>query len=357
MSLLALVISVTLLVSFICSLVEAVLYSLPVTAVEIMLQKGSYAGAFFRRFKEDIQRPISAIVAMNSVVNTAGVALAAAMYIERFGSSHLLLFTLAMTATNLMLCEIFPKTVGVFYSRRLSGISAWIIQLMIWILGPLVFIIQKIMELVVPRPREAQITPQEIITLANLGRREGAIEFMEEKIIENILWLKLKKAAAIMTPRIVVSMLDAGLTLEEARAMPGGWPHSRLPVYEGNPDNITGFILGRDAFNLACGAEERVLLRDLLRPIHFVDENMRADLLLLAFLEKRQHLFGVKNVSGAFVGVVTLEDVLEEIIGREIVDELDPAVDMQELARRKQWEKPVKMESGKKVADDPGKSL
>jgi CBS domain containing-hemolysin-like protein len=186
-----------------------------------------------------------------------------------------------------------------------------------------------------PKKKGGRISPQEIISLARLGRREGAIEFMEEKIIENILVLDEKKASDIMTPRTVIFSLSAEFTLEEARKEAGAWHHSRVPVYKDDPEDIVGFVMRRDVYNAIADGQKGKHLSELMRPIHFVPETARADVLFKDFLEKRQHQFVVIDEYGGVAGLVTLEDVLEEIIGREIVDEFDPAIDMAELARKR----------------------
>jgi len=158
---------------------------------------------------------------------------------------------------------------------------------------------------------------------------------MEEKIIENILLLDKKKASDIMTPRTVVFSLSADLTLDQARQQAGLWPYSRVPVYKEDTEDIIGVVMRRDVFNAIADGKKDKKLFELMRPVHFVPESAKADVLLKEFLEKRQHQFVVIDEYGGVAGIVTLEDVIEEIIGREIVDEFDPAIDMSEMARKR----------------------
>jgi len=321
-------------VSFLCSLCEAALYAVPMGAVESMVHEGKLYGRLLKKLKQHVDKPIAAILSLNTIANTAGAVLTGAVFVSIYGEHWLWAFSAAFTVLILFFSEIVPKTIGVVYSRSLGRFVVWPIQFFVWSLSPLVWLITRSTSLIVPKKRQT-ITPQEIMSLARLSREEGSIAFMEENIIQNILVLRKKKAGNIMTPRTVVTSLDADLTLREAHEKSQGWPHSRVPVYKENNEDIVGFVLRRDVFNAMCDGQGERKLSEIMVPIHFVPETVRADELLKQFLEKRQHLFVVVDEYGGMAGVVTLEDVLEEIIGREIVGESDPAVDMAEMARRR----------------------
>jgi CBS domain containing-hemolysin-like protein len=320
--------------SFICSLCEAALYAVPMGAVEFMAQEGKLYGRLLKKFKLHVDKPIAAILSLNTIANTAGAMITGAAFVAVFGEHRLWAFSIAFTGIILFFSEIVPKTIGVVFSRPVSRFAAFPIQFFVWALAPLVWLITRSTSLIVPKKRQT-VTPQEIMSLARLSREEGGIALLEESIIHNILQLHKKKAAAIMTPRTVVTSLDSDLTLREAHEKSQGWPHSRVPVYKEDNEDIVGFVLRRDVFNAMVDGGGDRKLSDLMIPVHFVPKTARADELLMRFLEKRQHLFVVVDEYGGMAGVVTLEDVLEEIIGREIVGESDPAVDMAEMARRR----------------------
>jgi CBS domain containing-hemolysin-like protein len=337
MTILIIACAITLLVSFFCSLSEAVLYSLPRAAAEAMAKEGKRAGILFRRFKQDIEKPITAILTVNTVANTAGAAIAGAAFVGTFGSKWLWAFTAAITIAILLFSEIFPKTIGVTFHHRLSKFTAVPINLLIILTSPITLIIQLFVKLFMPvkKKNSSLQSTQEIVSLANLHRKEGAISAMEEKIIENVLGLKDKKAVDIMTPRTVVLSMESSLTVEEARAEAGEWTHSRVPVFGKTKDDILGLVFRRDVHSAILNGEKTKTLDKIMHPIHIVPEMVRSDRLLHMFLERREHLFAVVDEYGGFSGVVTLEDVLEEMIGRQIIGEFDKTVDMSEMARRK----------------------
>ncbi len=171
--------------------------------------------------------------------------------------------------------------------------------------------------------------------MARLGLRTGGISAYQEKAINNILSLEQKTAQDVMTPRTVVFSLDGNLTLEEAAKATRRWEHSRFPVYADNPENIVGVVRTSELFMALAEGKEGVGLRELMKPVHFVAENARLNIVLREFLEMRQHLFVVLDEYGGFSGIITLEDILEEILGQEILDESDQVADKRELARQR----------------------
>jgi CBS domain containing-hemolysin-like protein len=178
-----------------------------------------------------------------------------------------------------------------------------------------------------------EVTKEEILAMARLGQRSGAIDPNEARIMENILELKGRTVREAMTPRNVLFALDANLTVKQAQEAAGIWSYSRVPVYAEDFEDIVGIVLRRDALNALAENPESVKLSELMQPVHFVAESFSLDIVLQMFLNRRQHLFVVIDEYGGLSGIVTLEDVLEEILGREIVDEFDTVTDMQELAR------------------------
>ena len=334
MSTLVLAISAVLLISCTCSLLEAVLYSLTDSQIEIMAQQGRASGRILRHLTANIQRPIAAILSLNTLANTGGAAIAGAAFAGAFPDAPQAYFTLAISLGVLVFSEIAPKTAGVVYARPLAPFIARPLLWLVHVFTPFIWL-NNLVTRTITRNVESQrgIAPEEIEVIARMSRQAGSIAPEQELVISNILRLGSVRARDIMTPRTVVFCLDRNATVSQARQEAGQWPHSRVPVYDGGRDHIVGMVLRRDVFGaLADGALE-VRLADLERSLHMVPEAARADRLLQDFLARREHLFGVIDEYGLFSGIVSLEDVLEEIVGAEIVGEFDPAVDMRERAR------------------------
>ena len=332
-------IAVVVLVSAVCSLFEAVLYSVPVSHVEALAQAGKPAGRILRQLRlGDIDRPISAILSLNTIANTGGAFVAGAAFIKVFGAEWSPYFTVFLTMTVLFLSEIIPKTVGVVHSRTLAAVIAHPLQILVWALTPMVAL-SRLTTRLVSRGREQEaVSERDLIAMARLGQKAGVLEPDESRVIQNILSLKNKAVRDVMTPRTVLFTLDANLTAEEAFQETGTWPHSRVPVYEENLEDTVGVVLSRDVFAAIADNRGQTRLVELMRPVNFVSESSSLDRVLRYFLERREHLFVVLDEFGSLAGVLSLEDVLEEILGKEIVDEFDEVTDMRELARRRRQE-------------------
>jgi CBS domain containing-hemolysin-like protein len=324
-------------ISFFCSLCEAVLYSVPYSYVELVAARGSWSGRLLSRMRENISRPISAILTLNTVANTFGAAVAGATAVAIFGKESLGLFSGGLTVGILLLSEILPKTMGVRYSKELSRVVTVPLYLLEWVLLPATWTTSLLTRWLGASGSTAGITAEELQVMARLGRKAGALRGMEEAVIRNMLSLRKVTARQIMTPRTVVFALSKELSLREAREASSlwPWPHSRVPVHEGDLDRIVGVVHRRDV--LAALAEDRqeARLSELMRPVHMVPDMASADSLLQQFIERREHLFVVVDEFGGVAGVVTLEDVFETILGQEIVDESDLSVDLQKEARQR----------------------
>jgi CBS domain containing-hemolysin-like protein len=321
-------------VSAMCSLFEAVLYSIPSSFIEALDQSGKRSGRILKdlRFRR-VDRPIAAILSLNTIANTGGAFIAGAAFLKVYGSDSSLYFTIALTLAVLLLSEIIPKTVGVTYCRQLASFTAFPLLLMVWIFSPLVELARMVTRLFSADQTEDEITKEEILAMAQLGRRTGVIDPNEARLMENILQLKERTVREAMTPRNVIFALDASLTLKEAQEKTGIWAYSRVPVYAEGFEDMVGIVLRRDALNALAEDPESVKLSQLMKPVHFVAESFSLDKVLQMFLNRRQHLFIVIDEYGGLSGILTLEDILEEILGREIVDEFDTVTDMQDLAR------------------------
>ena len=339
---LIIVVAAVILASAMCSLFEAVLYSVPISHIETLARENNTSGLILRRLRQTVDRPISAILSLNTISNTGGVSLAgflfatAVMGEETAGESFPgIAFSIGMTFVILFLSELLPKTIGVVYARPLSSAIARPLQLLVWIFAPFIVLSRLATRLVAKEQKEQDISDEELISLARLGRRSGALDPTEARVIQNILSLKSKTASEVMTPRTVVFSLKDDLPVEEARNQRGIWSYSRIPVYEKDFEDIVGIVLRRDIMAALTDDRGHSKLSDLMQPVHFVAESHSLDRILQMFLDRRQHLFAVIDEYGGLAGVLTLEDVLEEILGSEIVDESDRVDDLRELARRR----------------------
>ncbi|MEE2754225.1 MAG: hemolysin family protein [Candidatus Latescibacterota bacterium] len=325
-------------ISAMCSLFEAVLLSSPLSHVEKLAQDENKSGQIFRSLRRSVDRPLSAILSLNTIANTGGAAIAGAAFLRVYGSedSHDIYFQILLTLAVLFLSEVIPKTVGAVYSRQLTTWVARPLYALVFLLRPLIALTGLATRLVSKGSDQGQdISGEDLQSLARLGASTGAIEDDEAKVIHNILSLKEKEAREVMTPRTVVFALPETATVEAARQESGTWAHSRIPVYADEFEDIVGIVLRRDILAALARDRDQVQLSVLMRPVHFVSESTDLDRILDMFLEKRQHMFVVIDEYAGLAGVLTLEDVLEEILGQQIVDELDQVEDMRELARRR----------------------
>ena len=328
-----LAVGTALLVSTTCSLFEAVLLSLSSSQVEMMAESHPHQAESLRKFKENIEQPITAILTLNTVAHTIGASVAGAAAVALFGPNGLIWFSLIFTLSILLVTEILPKTIGVTFAKELGPFIIVPLRVMILILKPLIILAQLMTRMVPNSHKPYQISAEELKTIASLSRKSGEIEADQEKVIANILQLGEKNVRQVMTPRTVTFSASQSLTIKEAARMEGKWRmHSRVPVYDGEPDNVVGVVLSQDVLMAAAVGQDSLKLSQIMRPVHFVPETAPLDRIFIDFFERYQHLFVVVDEYGSVTGVISMEDILEEIIGREIVDESDKARNMRELA-------------------------
>jgi CBS domain containing-hemolysin-like protein len=332
---LILAVGLAILISALCSIAEAVLYSLSWSSIEQLRKAGRKSGQILYELRLNIERPITAILTLNTIANTAGAAVAGAAAASVFGSEILGYFTAAFTAAVLVFSEVLPKTIGVVYHRALAPSLARPLQILVLVLAPIIWCIQFLVSFVGKGKLGPQASEEDLRAVLSLTRKAGAIRPSEELSIRNILSLDVKMVKEIMTPRTVIFSLPVHLTVAETKATRSVWPHSRIPVYDKDPEDIVGLVYRRELLEALANDQDELTLAQLMKPIHFTLETMTLDKLLVRFLGSRTHLFVVLDEYGGVAGVVTLEDVLEEILGNEIVDETDQVVDMRELARIK----------------------
>jgi len=331
---LLIVVGLVVLTSAACSLFEAVLYSVPLSQIDALERAGRPSGPILRTLRAQVDRPIAAILSLNTVANTGGAALSGAIATEVFDSVRIGYFSAAFTLAILLFSEIIPKTAGVVYARRLAGPIARPLQLLVLVFTPVIWLSRYVTRLVAIGRDADRVSDEDLLLMVRRGLRTGDLKPHEANIISNVLALEVKTAGQIMTPRTVLFTLQTGTSLADAAADEQLLQHSRVPVYDTDPDDIVGIVHRRDILRSAAKDEFDTTLDQLMHPVHFVVETAKLDRLLHTFLEQRQHLVVVTDEFGSVSGIVTLEDVLEEILGREIVDEFDQVADLRAFARQ-----------------------
>lgn len=329
-----------------CSLFEAVLYSVPLRHIESVAAAGKPSGRIFKRLRSRVDRPIAAVLSLNTIANTAGAAFAGSAASAVLGHDKLGLFSALFTLAILLFSEIIPKTAGVVYSRTLMPVVAYPLRGLVWIMTPAIWLSSLVTDLIAREKRGEVITGEELRTMARLSLRSGEIKPYQEQAIDRILTLNARRVKDVMTPRTVIFSLSEHMTLEAASRVSGTWEHSRVPVYDRDREDVVGVILTKELFMALARGNREGRLTELMRPIHYVMEAAPLNRVLLEFLERREHLFAVLDEYGGLAGLITLEDILEEILGREIVDESDEVTDKRALARERrsrlisQWRPP-----------------
>jgi len=321
--------------SFICSLLEAVLYSVPIGQVEALAQSGGVSGKLLKKFRQDVDAPLAAILSLNTIAHTVGASLAGAAAADVLGVEALGYFSVVFTLAVLLFSEIIPKTAGVVYAKELALWIARPLQWLIWGLAPLVWLCQFVTRVISRGRVEHQVSDEEIKAMARLGLQSGNVGQDESGIIQNVLTLKDKIVKDVMTPRMVVFSLSAYLSVIDVQKTVGIPTFSRIPITDENAEDVVGIVLRRDILLAISEGRLQSDLMSLMRPVDFVLDTLPLDRVLRLFLEKHEHIFMVIDEFGGLSGVITLEDVLEEILGHEIVDELDEAVDLRALARNR----------------------
>ena len=330
-----LAVTLAILISAGCSLFESVLYAVPKRHVEAMVQEGRPGGRIFKRLQGDVERPIVAILSLNTIANTAGAAIAGSAAGTLFGHQAIGYFSAFFTLAVLLFSEIIPKTAGVIYGRSLVPLVAYPLKGLVRIMTPAIWLSGLVTHLISRGKAEEDITAEEIRIMARLSLRSGGIKPFQDEAIENILTLQDRAVKDVMTPRTVIFSLSEHLKAEKAVKARSNWEHSRFPVFDENTEDIVGIVLTKELFIAVAEGRPDTALTELMRPVHFVVETAKLNRVLMEFLESKQHLFVVLDEYGGLAGLISLEDILEEILGREIVDESDEVADKRALARQR----------------------
>ncbi len=324
-------------VSAFCSITEASFYSITPGAIEHLKKQKKFTARYIVHVKDNIDRYIASVLIVNTVANTLSASIATALAVSRLPAVGQMALPIVLTVLILLFGEITPKTIGVKQAKIVAPIVAvpfyYITILCSW--TGLIWLCLTITKHWTSSEKESEVSVDDINSLVSLGLREEVIDRQQASVIKNILALKTITVRKVMTPRNVVFSLPAASTIGDTLTDRGNWPFSRVPLHGEEKDNWIGLVLRRDAYNYLAEGKRDIELRKLMRPIQLVPDSLTLDKLLLRFLKQRGHVVGVVDEWGCIAGIASLEDVLEEILGREIVDEFDEAVDLQEQARKK----------------------
>ena len=320
--------------SFLCSVLEAVLLSTPMSYISMRENQGSKTATLMKQYKNNVDRPVGAILSLNTIAHTIGSAGVGAESIKIFGEQYFGLISAILTLLILVLSEIIPKTIGASYWRSLALPSTRIIRVLILITYPLVLLSELITKVFTPRGNQVSMSREEVSAMVDVGTTEGIFRESESKLIKSCIALSGVKARQIMTPSIVVESACQDLTVKDFQAKQS-WSFSRIPVYAGDKDYITGYVLKDAVLKLLSEDQFHVKLFDLKRPILTFREEESVFQIWEKMLEKREHISVIIDEYGGLRGLVTMEDIIETMTGVEIVDEDDVAVDMQALAKEK----------------------
>ncbi|MDQ2180744.1 CNNM domain-containing protein [Marinifilum sp. D714] len=329
-------------VSFLCSVMESVLLSTPVSFLNVKKEEGVKSANTFIKLKENIERPLSAILSLNTIAHTIGAAGVGAEATKLFGEVYFGVISAVLTFLILIFSEIIPKTIGALYWRNLAIVSGLIINAMVFITYPLVILTGYISKIFSRGEDEVSVSREEISAMANIGTEEGVFEEKENRIIQNLIKLKSLNVTQIMTPRVVVAVANENMLLKDFLTDKRYLYYSRIPVYKENKDNITGYVFRQSAFEKMSDSSENLILKDVARPIVVVSEFQTLLNAWDKLLKEKEHIALIVDEYGGMDGIVTMEDIIETLLGLEIIDERDKIVDMQQYAKERWKERKAK---------------
>jgi CBS domain containing-hemolysin-like protein len=328
-----LAISITLVVVFVCSMMEAMILSTTVAEIEGLKRSHPRAGELLEQLKISMDETISTILTLNTIASALGSAVIGAIGASLFPQHILALAMVLYGIALLVLAEVIPKTLGVVSRKALQPTLAYPLWLLCRALRPATYLCNLAVRLVIKPPVEKEKSDEEIILLAERGAQQGTLSKSESNIIANALSLDDVRVSEIMTPRTVVTALKKSATVGEIFREYPNIPFARIPVYGKNIDEIVGLVRRRDLLKAKANDQDFELVEKLMQEISFIPETVTAANALQVFLKTHQQLLVVVDEFGATAGVVTMEDVMEHLLGREIFEKDDLAVDMRELAR------------------------
>lgn len=323
-------------VSFVCSLLESTLMSTTLSYITLREEEGYKPATLMKKYKTETERPLAAILSLNTIANTVGASGVGMQATLAFGEAWFGVCSAVMTVLILVLSEIIPKTIGTTYWKHLMGLAARMISVLIVLMWPIVKLIELISRLF-PEPDEASVSREEVIAMANVGEEEGVIEEDENKIIRNLMRLNEVKAYEVMTPRVVAATASEKMTLKAYYDSDAYDHFSRIPVYADSQEFITGYVLRDDALEELTEDHFQKTLGEIKRSLLYFNEDANVGDIFDRMLQEKSQIGAVIDEYGCFQGILTLEDVIETIFGFEIIDEMDVVTDMQQYARER-WQ-------------------
>lgn len=340
MGLLLLFLVITLLVSFLCSTLESVLMTTTLSYISLREDEGDKAAVLFKKYKLDTERPLAAILSLNTIANTVGSVGIGMQATLVFGNKWVGLTSAIVTLLILIFAEIIPKTIGTTYWKSLMTFTAYTTRALIVIMFPFVLLVHYLTRMFHKEDTvgDNTVSREEVSAMANVGEEEGVIEKDENKIIQNIIRLDDIKAFEVMTPRVVAAIASEKMTLREYYDSDAYDHFSRIPVYADSPEFITGYVLRDDALEDLAEDHFDTKLGDIKRSLPYFNEDTSISDIFDAMLKQKSQIALVIDEYGCFQGIITLEDIIETIFGFEIIDENDVITDMQQYARER-WQK------------------
>jgi CBS domain containing-hemolysin-like protein len=328
-------IAVTLTVSFVCSLFEALVLSTTVAEIEALKKKSARRGQRLEQIKVELDETISAILTLNTIANGLGSIVIGALGAHLLGDRMLAVVTVIFGTVLLVGAEVLPKNIGVVYRRALQPYVVYPLWWMRKVLTPITWACNVVVRFIVPQGKHNHRSDEEIILLAEHGARHGTLSQSESSIIANALSLDDVRVSQLMTPRTVVTALRRSATVGEVFREYPNLPFGRMPVYGRNLDDIVGLVRRRDLLKAKANDQDLALVETLMHEAQFIPETATAANALQLCMKVHQQILIVVDEFGATAGVVTMEDLMEHLLGGEIFEKDDVAVDMRELARAK----------------------
>ncbi len=339
MTLLLIYIAIAVGASFLCSVLEAVLLSVSPSYLGALKERDPALGERLQVLRDDIDKPLAAILTLNTIAHTIGAAGAGAQAAKVFGDASLTIFSIILTLIILFASEIIPKTIGATYWKSLVPFVTRTLPPLIWILFPLVWVSQLLSKLISGGKKKGGVTREEIAALADIGRQQGVVGEQHSRIVRNLFRFSKLTVEDVMTPRTVVFALDEKTTIGALVPDLGKMQFSRIPIYGESIDDITGMVLKNDIYAAALDKKDKTPLSAIKRDVFRVPAATTLEDFFTQLLEGSHHLGVVNDPYGGIDGVATMEDVVETLLGLEIMDEADSAEDMQAFARLKAKER------------------
>ena len=324
-------------ISFLCSILESVLMSTTLSYITMREEQGSKKATIMKSFKLDTDRPLAAILSLNTIANTIGAAGVGRQATLVFGSEWFGLVSAITTLLILIFSEIIPKNIGTSYWKNLMDFAATTIRILIVVLYPIVLLIELISKGIMKEEPETSVSREEVLAMANVGEEEGIIEENENKVIQNVIKLDNVKACDVMTPRVVAAVANETMTLREFYESDEYDHFSRIPIYAESPEYITGYILRQEALEDLAEDKFDERLGEIKREVPFFNENTSLSDIWEQLLKQKVQIAIIIDEYGCFQGILTFEDIIETIFGLEIIDENDQVSDMQQYARER-WQ-------------------